>query len=174
MSPRRLDFGDVIGKRWLANVNIPDLELFPERYQPVHTVHFQAGLELGILHWGMVLMALLSKIGLIKDWSVYTKQIFQASERFKGMGSDIGGMQINLSGLDKNQQPKQIKWILCAVNGVGPYIPTLPAIILAKKFISGGMAATGAMPCLGMYTLEEFDKEAGLLGIYHKTENILG
>lgn len=174
MSPRRLCFGDVIGKRWLANVDIPDLELFPKRYKPVNTVNFQAGLELPFLHLGMVFMALLAKIGLIKDWSVLTTQIFKSSEIFKCLGTDTGGMQINLSGLDANQKPKHIKWVLCAENGVGPYIPTLSAIILAKKLIAGGIDKTGAVPCLGMYTLEEFDKEASLLGIYHQTECDIG
>lgn len=174
MSPRRLWFGDVIGKRWLANVDIPDLELFPKRYKPVNTVNFQAGLELPFLHLGMVFMALLAKIGLIKDWSVLTTQIFKSSEIFKCLGTDIGGMQINLSGLDTNQKPKHIKWVLCAENGVGPYIPALSAIIIAKKLIAGSIDTTGAAPCLGMYTLEEFDKEASLLGIYHQTECDIG
>jgi saccharopine dehydrogenase-like NADP-dependent oxidoreductase len=170
MSPRRMSFGKVIGKRWLANVDIPDLELFPERYQPVNSVNFQAGLELSLLHLGMVFMALLTKTGMIKNWSAVTKQILKLSDVFKNFGTDIGGMQIIISGLDKNQQPKRINWLLCAENGVGPYIPTLSAIILAKKLITGELDTIGAMPCLGMYTLDEFDAEAGLLGIYHKTE----
>ncbi len=170
MSPRRLYFGDVIGKRWLANVDVPDLELFPKRYQSMNSVNFQADLELPFLHLGMVFMALLAKISLVRDWSVLTKQIYKSSEVFKGLGTDIGGMQINLSGLDVNQKPKHIKWLLCAEKGVGPYIPILSAIILARKLIAGGIDKTGAMPCLGLYTLEEFDKEAIKLGIYHQTE----
>ena len=174
MSPRRLCFGKVIGKRWLANVDVPDLELFPERYKPVKSVYFQAGLELPFLHFGMVLMALLDKVRLVKDWSVMTRQIFKSSEIFMGLGSDTGGMQINLSGLDINNKPKRIKWLLCAENGVGPYIPTLSAIILAKKLIAGETDKVGARPCLGMYTLEEFDREASVLGINHQAECDLG
>lgn len=174
MSPRRLDFGDVIGKRWLANVDIPDLELFPKRYKPVSSVNFQAGLELPILHLGMVFMALLARVRLVKDWSILTRPILKASEMFGGMGTDIGGMQIHLAGRDKDGKPKRITWLLCAKNGVGPSIPTLSAIILAKKLVEGSIDSTGAMPCLGMYTLEEFDREASPLGIYHKTERDIG
>ena len=174
MSPRQLSFGEVIGKRWLANIDIPDLELFPQRYKPVQTVKFQAGLELSFLHLGMVFMAFLAKIGLVKDWSVLTRQIVKSSELFMRFGTDRGGMQINLTGLDNNQNSKRIKWTLCAENGVGPYIPIISAIIIAKKLIKGDIDTRGATPCLGMYTLEEFDNETTSLGIYHQTESHLG
>lgn len=174
MSPRRLCFGDVIGKRWLANIDIPDLELFPERYKQVVSVKFQAGLELPLLHFGMVFMALLAKIGLVKNWSKFTSLIFKSSELFKGLGTNVGGMQINLFGLDQNRQKMHIKWTLCAEKGIGPYIPTLSAIILAKKLLAETIDLRGATPCLGLYTLDEFDTEATSLGIYHQTEVNLG
>ena len=116
----------------------------------------------------------MAKIGLVKDWSKFTKPIFKSSEIFKGLGTDTGGMQINLSGLDDNQNGKQVKWTLCAEGNVGPYIPTISAIILAKKLIAGTIDTRGATPCLGLYTLEEFDKEAISLGIYHQTEVSFG
>jgi saccharopine dehydrogenase-like NADP-dependent oxidoreductase len=170
MSPRKVHFGEVVGKRWLANIDIPDLELFPQRYPSVNTVRFQAGLELAFLHLGMVAMAMLAKIGLIKDWSVYTRPIFKCSEWFESLGTDTGAMQIQLSGQGKDNQPQRIKWTLCAENGVGPYIPTIAAIILAKKLINGSLTTRGAQPCLGMFTLDEFDHEISQLDIYHTTE----
>ena len=103
-----------------------------------------------------------------------TRPIFKSSEIFKSLGTSDGGMQINLSGLDKNKKPKYIRWLLTAENGVGPYIPTISTIIIAKKLIAGSLDQRGAKPCLGMYTLEEFDKEAKIFGIYHKTESKLG
>ncbi len=165
MSPRKICFGKTLGKRWLANIDIPDLELFPARYPSVRTVKFQAGVELPLLHFTMVVMAFLARIGLVKDWSVFTKQIFQSNKLFKRFGTDAGGMQITLSGTDNSQQSKEIKWTLCAENGVGPYIPTISAIILTRKFIDGSLTTTGATPCLGLYTLEEFDRESASLGI---------
>ncbi len=174
MSPRKLDFGGIIGRRWLANVDIPDLELFPLRYKSAKTVNFQAGLELPFLHFGMVLMAYVAKNGLIQDWSVLSRLIFKSSELFKIFGTDNGGMQINLAGLDENKVQKSIKWTLYAEKGVGPYIPIISTIIIAKKLISGDIVATGATPCLGMYSLSEFDSEVESLGIYHKTESYGG
>lgn len=61
MNSRKIDFGDIVGTRWLANVDVPDLELFPVRYSVMHQVKFQAGLELTTLHLAMVVMAWLAK-----------------------------------------------------------------------------------------------------------------
>lgn len=174
MSPRSLGLGGVIGKRWLANVDIPDLELFPARYQSTGTVNFQAGLELTTLHFGMVLMAYATRTGLIKDWSKFTRQLIWGSELFIKMGTGVGGMQINLTGTDKNHQPKKLRWTLTAENGVGPYIPTISAVILAKKLIAGTISISGASPCLGLYTLKEFDTEATPMGIYHQVQTDVG
>ncbi|ASP38662.1 saccharopine dehydrogenase [Bacterioplanes sanyensis] len=174
MSPRRVDFGRRIGKRWLANIDIPDLELFAQRYPTVKNVTFQAGLELSFLHFGMVFMALLARVGLVKDWSKFTRPIFKCSELFERFGTDTGGMQITLTGTDKHSRTKTITWTLCAEQGVGPYIPTISAIILAKKLIAGQLTKRGASACLDMYTLAEFDAEVSHLAIHHTTEEHIG
>jgi saccharopine dehydrogenase-like NADP-dependent oxidoreductase len=124
MSARRWRFGSEIGERWLANVDIPDLELFPERYSSVHSVRFQAGLELPVLHHAMVGMAWLVKAGIVPNWSRFSRPIYRMSDWFKGFGSDIGGMKVVMSGLNAERQKQKIEWLLCAKNGVGPYIPS--------------------------------------------------
>ena len=173
MSPRKLNFGNGIGKRWLANVDVPDLELLPQRYSGVQTVNFQAGLELPFLHFGMVFMAFLAKRNFVKDWSIFTPFIFKSSEIFKCFGTDTGAMQVRVSGLNQHGKTKTVKWTLHANNNIGPYIPTLSAIILAKKLLHETALQRGATPCLGLYELDEFDEESRLLGIHHETE-VLG
>lgn len=174
MQIRSVDFGGVLGKRWLANVDVPDLALFPQRYAVKNEVKFQAGLELGILHWGMAAMAYVAKKGWVKNWSPLTRPIVKASELFLPFGSDKGGMQILIEGLNHKGQPLEIKWSLYAENGVGPYIPTLSTIILAKKLLAGELKQTGATPCLGLYSLDELQPYADKLGIYFKTQMIEG
>ena len=170
MSSRQLDFGGVIGRRWLANVDVPDLELFPERYEDVKTVRFQAGLELPILHLGMGFMAWLARYRLIPDWSVFTKPIVAASNLFDRFGTDIGGMQIELSGRDQAGKKKTIKWTLVAENGIGPYIPTMSALILVKKLMNNELTDRGAKACLGMYTLDDFDSHIKPYDIHYREE----
>lgn len=174
MSLRRLPFDNTIGRRPLANVDIPDLELLPAAYPGVHSVRFQAGLELGLLHYGMWLMAWLARIGLVRDWSRWSKPIVRASEWFIRWGSDTGGMQINLRGLDHQQQPLHLKWLLGATDGIGPYIPTLSALILARRLISGELSERGAMPCMNLFPLSAFEQEAKELAIYYQLETRRG
>jgi saccharopine dehydrogenase-like NADP-dependent oxidoreductase len=169
MSPRKIHFGKTIGKRWLANVDVPDLMLFPLRYAPVKTVSFQAGLELPWLHWCMVGMAWLAKMGVVKNWAPMVKPIVKASNLVINFGSDIGGMLITIKGVNKEQQPAEIVWRLTATAGVGPYIPTLSAIILAERLIADKNFTAGATPCLGLYSLADFAVHAKTWGIYHQT-----
>jgi saccharopine dehydrogenase-like NADP-dependent oxidoreductase len=168
MSARKMYFGKAIGERLLANVDVPDLELFPKRYSPVQTVNFQAGLELPILHWTMVAMAWLAKKSLVKNWAALVKPIVATSNWFINLGSDVGGMIISINGVDGNDQPKEVLWRLTAEHGVGPYIPTLSAIIIAEKLITGTSTDRGARACLGMYSLADFNAHAKTWGIYHQ------
>ncbi|HSC76728.1 MAG TPA: saccharopine dehydrogenase NADP-binding domain-containing protein [Pseudomonadales bacterium] len=168
MSPRKVNFAGVVGKRWLANVDVPDLELFPSRYTTVRNVNFQAGLELPWLHWCMVGMAWLAKNGVVENWAPFVKPIVAASNMVIGLGTDIGGMQIKINGIDNMNRPKELIWRLTAENGVGPYIPTLSAIILAKRLSDATLTFRGATPCLGLYPLSDFYEAAKKWGIYYQ------
>ncbi|ACV25950.1 saccharopine dehydrogenase family protein [Kangiella koreensis] len=156
MDSRKINFDDDNDSRPLANVDVPDLELFPDRYSVTNTVKFQAGLELNLLHQTMVFMAWLAKKNIVKNWAPLTKPIMKASNLLKVLGTDRGYMRVVIEGKDLRLKHKTIKWILTADKGIGPYIPTLSAIIIAKKLINNKIDLRGAMPCLGLYTLDEF------------------
>ncbi|WP_440875372.1 saccharopine dehydrogenase family protein [Thalassotalea sp. PLHSN55] len=168
------DFGGFVGKRHLANVDVPDLELFPSRYGVTQQVSFQAGLELPILHKTMVGMAYLSKIGLVKNWAPLSKAIVGTSNVFLPFGSDKGAMEVLVCGKGNNGNAKKVKWILYAPKGNGPYIPTLSTIILARKLLSSdkqsSQQGTGAKPCAGLFELSEFDTYFDALGIHYEEQ----
>ena len=83
MDSRRVDSGETLGLRWTANVNIPDLELFPSRYPGVKTVRFQAGHEIGLVHLAMNGMAYLAKRGWVKHWDRYSRILFRMGQGIK-------------------------------------------------------------------------------------------
>ena len=174
MSSRRVDFGGSVGKRWLANVDVPDLELFPGYFKVAETVRFQAGLELSFLHHAMVFMGWLAKHKIVKNWARYSRTIFKMSHWFEAFGTDIGGMQIIMDGIDKNDKPLKLKWNLTAENNIGPFIPTLATVILADKLIENKIADYGAKACLNLFSLKDFDQYAEPLAINHSLDMKVG
>lgn len=165
MNPKSKIIHPKIGSRWFANVDVPDLELFPERYRVTDNVSFQAGLELGFLHFIMVFMAFLSKYRVVSNWKVLSKPITKISNLFKLFGTDVGGMEVKVSGKDISNKSKTVQWSLYAPDGIGPYIPTISTIIVAKKLINDEISIRGAMPCMNLYSIDDFMPYANRLGI---------
>ncbi|WP_448547558.1 saccharopine dehydrogenase family protein [Thalassotalea fusca] len=165
------DFGGFVGRRRLANVDVPDLELFPKHYKVSERVTFQAGLELSLLHQTMVGMAALAKRGLVKSWAPLAKSIVATSNLFLPFGTDKGAMEVLLKGVDNNGETKTIYWRLYAPDGNGPYIPTLSTIILAKKLIEETDITIGAKPCIGLFKLSDFVPYFEALNIHYAEQS---
>ncbi|MGY3039734.1 saccharopine dehydrogenase-like NADP-dependent oxidoreductase [Rhodanobacter sp. TND4EL1] len=143
------------GRRWVGLCEVPDLQLFPSRYPGVRTVIFRAGLELGLLHFGTLAAAWLVRLGLVRDLARHATRLRRASEWFIDVGSDVGGMLVEMAGYDAQGRPLRLRWSLRAGAGDGPQIPATPAVVLARKLADGKLALPGAMPCMGLFTLDE-------------------
>ena len=143
------------GRRWVGLCEVPDLELFPARYPGVQSVLFRAGLELRRLHFGTLAAAWLVRLGLVRDLARHAPRLRRLSEWFIDAGSDVGGMVVELSGRDAHGQPLRLRWSLSAAAGDGPQIPATPAVVLARKLADGELSVRGAMPCMGLFTLDE-------------------
>ncbi len=74
-------------------------------------------------------------------------------------------MTVTLSGHDAGGRPKRLTWYLIAGSGHGPYIPAAPSVLLAKRLLSGTLTMRGAVPCVGLFTLDEFLAEIADLDI---------
>jgi saccharopine dehydrogenase-like NADP-dependent oxidoreductase len=147
-----------LGKRWMANCDIPDLDLFPKIYN-IKNIQFSAGMESGFLHIGIWLVSWLVRLGLPIKLENHAKFLLKISHYFDFLGSDDGAMHMIFKGRDQSGRPMEIKWFLIAKSGDGPQIPCVPAIILAKKLIAGTLKSKGALPCVGMITLAEYMEE---------------
>ena len=153
---RRYRFPQPLGKRWLGSCDIPDLELFPQRYSSVRTVSFQAGFASDVGHlvvWGL---AALVRTGVLRDMRTFARPLNRLSRWMEPVVSDKGGMFVSLEGEGIDGEPLRINWNLIAENNHGPHIPCGAAIALARKLGSGAVLRNGAMPCMGLLTVEEF------------------
>lgn len=145
-----------LGLRFLGDCNIPDLELFPKRYPDLRNVRFAAGLEIPFIHVTLWLLSWLVRLGLIRKLEKSASLMLKTSQLFDWLGSSNSGFHMELSGKSQDKSDKKISFELTAGSGDGPYIPCMPAIILAKKLAAGAVNERGAYPCIGFISLEEY------------------
>lgn len=147
-----------LGKRWMANCDIPDLDLLPSRYG-IRSIRFSAGVELGVMHIGLWALSWGVRFGLPLNLPKRADALLKASNWFNGLGSDAGGMHVILCGKDTQGRPHERRWFIIAKNGDGPQIPAVPAIVLAEKLAANHLGYCGASACVGMVTLDEYLRE---------------
>jgi hypothetical protein len=153
-----------LGKRWMANCDIPDLDLLPKHYG-IRKIQFSAGLELSILHLGTWALSWLVRLGIPLPLPRLASPLLTASNWFDIFGTADGGMHMIISGKDKAGNPLTKKWFIIAKDGHGPHLPTIPAILLAERLAKGENIPTGAMPCLGLVSLEDYLAELEELAV---------
>jgi hypothetical protein len=159
-----------VGRRLLSACDVPDLVLLGPRFSGTPAVTFGAGLELGLLHRGMNLMALLAQRGLVRNWADYAPLLKRVADWFRHLGSDAGAMHVRVTGTGADGASYTRTWSLVATHGDGPFVPTLAAAALVRRLAAGQAYPPGARPCLGLLSLEDFECEAAGLAITMKVE----
>jgi Saccharopine dehydrogenase NADP binding domain len=165
LSSYRHAYSNPVGSRLLSPCDVPDLVLLPSRYPGRPEVKFGAGLELETLHRGMNLMAWMARHRLVKDWSEHARWLKRAADLFQTWGTDAGAMHVSVKGLADDGRPIRRSWQLLATRGDGPYVPTLAASALIRKISNQSLRKLGAMPCLGLLSLDDFTVEMQGLNI---------
>lgn len=145
-----------LGRRLLGYCNVPDLALFPKRYPDLKHLTFYAGLEIPLIHITLWSLSWLVRIGLVSNLETYAALLLRLSFLFDWFGTANSGFHMTLKGIDKTGQEKAITFELTAKSGDGPYIPCMPAILLAKKLANNELSTTGAYPCVGFINKDEY------------------
>lgn len=161
-----------LGKRLLGHCNVPDLALFPQRYPSLKNLRFYAGLELPFIHitlWGL---SWLVRIGLIKNLQGMAPTLLKLSFLFDKWGTANSGFHMELSGKSHQGSAKTIRFELIAEDGDGPYIPCMPAILLAQKLARGELKQRGAIPCVGIISRDEYLAALENLAIHWQESDI--
>lgn len=148
----------VFGRRWLANCEIPDLDLLGPAYG-LSAIRFGAGVELGFMQWGLWLMSWLVRWGWLSDLTPFAAPLLKISRWFDWLGSDTGGMHMILRGVGHDGQSLTRTWHVVAEKGDGPNIPCVPAIVLARRLAAGEVLTPGARACVGLVSLEDYLRE---------------
>lgn len=159
------DFAAPLGRRWVGNCDIPDLQLFPARYPGVRSVRFSAGVGLRLTQFGTWLLSWLVRGGLLRSGVPLAGLLRRGAVLVEPLGDGLSGMFVRLQGLDQAGQAQTLCWELQALHNDGPNIPCMAAVALARKLAAGTLSVRGAMPCLGLLTLEDYLAELEGLAI---------
>lgn len=148
-----------------ALCDIPDLELFPAHYRVTRRVMFRAALELGAAQRALAVLARLRAWGVIRQPARLAGFLNGSARALDGLGSALGGMVVRVEGLDATGRTVQRSWHIAADKNHGPEIPCMAAILLARKLARGQALPAGALACLGMLKLAEFEPEFARWGM---------
>jgi saccharopine dehydrogenase-like NADP-dependent oxidoreductase len=154
-----------IGKRWASVCDTPEQDLLVARYHPRQSAEFFAGLELPLLHLGLSALGMLVRWGLLASLRPFAAPLLWMAKLMLPFGSDKGAMVAEVWGVDASGKQAHARWTLDADANRGPYVPTLAALILARKLRDGGALPIGAAPCSGIIGLDEFAADFVRLGI---------
>ncbi|MBB4867600.1 hypothetical protein HNP46_006514 [Pseudomonas nitritireducens] len=156
---------DGLGQRLLANVDVPDMDIFPARYG-AKTVRFRAGAGLKLGTFANYLAACLARFKLVKSASQCADFLHTMGKRFARFGDGRSAMYITLGGKDLHSQPYQHTWEIVALADYGPHIPSSGSVALTKQIISGKRPAPGARACLGEITMQEYISAIGEVPVF--------
>lgn len=124
-------------------VDVPDIKLLPDG-TGAKSVMFRAGLELPVMNWALSMLAQLRKTWRIELPNVAYSVLHVLSKALYPFGTDLGGMQVNVSGAIGGRSLTR-KWTLIAEKGHGPYVPGLMCRAILREFAN---VQPGARPCL--------------------------
>jgi Saccharopine dehydrogenase NADP binding domain len=159
----RLRFPPPVGRRHVYNCEVPELELFPALFS-ARTVCFSAGLELNVLNRLLSLCALTCRwFGW--DFTRHARLFLNASLMLFPFGTTNGALSVWVRGTSRDGRSIERR-IALVTDYDGPATPSSAAIVLARKLLETGAPRTGAMPCVGLLTLDELLTHLRPLGIW--------
>jgi hypothetical protein len=147
-----------------AVCDVPDYELFPARYPGVRDVVLRAALEVGATQSTFAWVASLRRRGWIARPEKFASAFHRLGALADWLGSPDGGMVVRVRGSAAGKA-KALAWHIFAPNHHGPEIPCMAAVLLARRLARGAALPTGAMPCMGLLTLEDFAPEFARWGM---------
>jgi hypothetical protein len=142
--------------RWICDCDVPDLALLPMRYPSARTVRFGAGVELAPVQIGLWLIAFMVRARIVPDAARWARALRATGRALEVFGSGRSAMFVRLSGVGRDAGPAAKTWELAAARDDGVHVPCMAAVALARKMARGEISTRGAMPCVGLVTLEEY------------------
>jgi hypothetical protein len=144
-----------LGTRVLANVDVPDIDIFASRYG-AQTLSFKAGAGLKLGGVANYLLAQALRMGMVRDHAPWAARLHRWGIWFERFGDGKSAMYIDVQGIGVEGKPLSMAVQLTAMNDKGPEIPSCAAVALAAKIAQGYLPDPGARACVGEITVDEY------------------
>ena len=151
--PQNIRFPAPVGKRRVYLSDTPDLDIFPQRYA-AHTVSARAGMQLGLFNHGLYVLARLKRHNRIADLARHVRPLLTASRMFRAAGDATGGVRVVVRGEHHGQKVEHQAFLIARASH-GIVIPASACVALIRKWVHQGVSDPGAVPCVGLLTLDE-------------------
>lgn len=141
--------------RLSAVCDVPDLDLMPLHFPELRTATFHAALEARWEQLALWIMAWLTRLRIVRDWTSFATIFASISKRLVWLGSDRGGMHVRVGGTGLDGRRIRRDWYIFAGENHGPEIPCTPSIVVTKKLLSGELSDRGAVTCWNLFSIAE-------------------
>lgn len=140
-------------RRRVALCDVPDLALLPALYPGRPAARFRAGTEIALQNILLWLLSWPVRWGWLKSALSFTAPGLWLQRAMGRIGGDRSAMRLTLKGW-QSETPVRRDWTILAEAGDGPWIPALPALLLAGKLDA---LPPGARTAAGSLALAEFE-----------------
>ena len=140
--------------RSVALVDVPDVNLLPDRLPGRPSVVFRAGGELGFQNLALWLLSWPVRWRWVGGLGTIARWLLPLQNLTRRLGSDRSGMIVRIFGIIGSRRVER-RWTLIADDGDGPEIPTLAIVPLASRILSGSEPC-GARDAGEALNLEDF------------------
>jgi saccharopine dehydrogenase-like NADP-dependent oxidoreductase len=162
-----------LGKRRVAPVETADAALLSRHFNIRSRLRFHAGLESPIEQWGLVFLAHLRRLKLLRNLQPLAGVLLKARRLTQSFTTDRGAMVVEAQGLDAQGRPVRAQWSLLAEKGDGPLVPMLPAAAALQALLANALPP-GAGACVAALPLAAVEQEMRPYAIRtEKTEHVL-
>jgi uncharacterized protein YbjT (DUF2867 family) len=145
-----VEFPPPVGRRRVQLCDVPDLELFPRLFG-ADDVLFKAGLELNAFNYAVGALGALRRIAPSLDLPSLAGPVVALSRCFQRFGTLHGACAVWVTD-DAGRR----RSLALVARENGPRVPGSPAVLLARKLLSGRLSAAGAFPCVGFLGAAEY------------------
>ena len=138
-------------------VDVADLRAFARLWPEAQTIWMGAGPVPEVLHWTLIGLAWLVRLGLLRSLLPFASLLHFASDHLP-WGEHRGGMFVEVEGRTASNDLVKRSWHLLAEGDDGPLIPSMAVTALVARVLEGHSPSPGARAAVRDLELDDYAK----------------